>query len=72
MIYTYHCKVCDTDQDERRSVTERFDAPECRKCGLETELKVVGAWIAPVTRAGTGSSGLAKRAKAQVRSQQLQ
>ena len=47
---------------ERRSVKERYDSPDCPKCGLETEFKITGTHLAPVTRAGTGSSGLTRRA----------
>ncbi len=68
-FYQYHCDPCDTDQTEMRSVSDRYDAPLCGRCGLETKLKITGAFVAPVSRAGTGSSGLTKRARAHIASQ---
>lgn len=60
-LYTYRCDPCNLNESERRSVLNRFDAPPCLKCGVETKLIITGSHVAPVTRAGTGSSGLTKR-----------
>ena len=68
-FYSYRCDPCGLNKSERRSVAERYDTPLCARCGVETRLVVTGTHLAPVTRAGTGSSGLTKRAKSHISQQ---
>ena len=42
MIYTYRCLTCDTQQDAKRSMDDRYNGPHCAECGGDTK-KVMNA-----------------------------
>ena len=43
--YTYACRLCEHEQDEFRSISQRHDYPA--HCGVDMKLVITGAYVSP-------------------------
>lgn len=61
MIYEYECEYCSNIQEGMRSVSNREDAPKCKKCGKDTHLIISIAGGFKISGGGVYSSGFSSR-----------
>lgn len=55
-IYEYHCQVCSTDYEERRSFSQSDAPSQCPECNSSQVHRLLSTTFFAFSRAGDGAS----------------